>query len=60
MGKQKIYLCVGEPQEPKEALVSLVIEEHNRDDVKDVIAQMIDRIYDDVDEEPDWEDISNA
>lgn len=46
MNRQKILLGLGALGQPTELLVNLSIEEHNREDVMEVLHDCIDRIYD--------------
>ena len=69
MSLQRIILCTGEPGENKEVIVNLAIEEHNREDVIEVVTSAIELIYDGVDDadfwsnsegEPSSEEVANA
>lgn len=48
--KQKVYIGIGE-RGRVETLAKLVIEDHNRDEVKEIFSDFIDMIYDGLDEE---------
>lgn len=42
---QRIYLSVGYYNGPKENIVNLIVEDYDREDIKDVVSQAIDALY---------------
>lgn len=46
MSRQKIYLGIGDGSGPIEVRVNLVIEDNNREDVMEVLADSVNLIYD--------------
>lgn len=55
MSVQRIFLGVGEKGKLRDIVVNLVVEENNRDDVKEVLNDAVDLIYNG-DYEDDGED----
>jgi hypothetical protein len=47
VSRQRIYLVIGEKGKLRDVLVNLVIEENNREDVKEVLNDAVNLIYDD-------------